>query len=92
MMNHTALTELNAILAHIAAAYAPNTIRAYRADMQEFIRYCGEHGQAALPAEPATVAQFMMTMSGRGIKTSTIRRKNTAISAVHRYASLADPT
>jgi site-specific recombinase XerD len=91
-MHHTALTALNAILIHIEAAYAPNTIRAYRVDMQEFIRYCEAHGLTALPADPATVAQFLMTMSCRGIKTSTIRRKKTSIGAVHRYANLADPT
>jgi site-specific recombinase XerD len=60
--------------------------------MEEFIRYCEEHGQAALPAKPQTVTAFLMTMTTRNIKTSTIRRKNSSISAVHRLSNLTDPT
>lgn len=92
MMNHTASAALNDILSHIEGAYAPNTLRAYRADMEEFIRYCEAHDQNALPAEADTVAAFLMTMTTRNIKTSTIRRKNSSISAVHRLSNLTDPT
>ena len=60
--------------------------------MEEFIRYCEEQGQAALPAEPQTVAAFLMTMTTHNIKTSTIRRKNSSISAMHRLSNLTDPT
>lgn len=47
-MNHTAQSALDGILKHVEGAYAPNTLRAYRADMEEFIRYCEEHDQNAL--------------------------------------------
>jgi hypothetical protein len=60
--------------------------------MEEFIRYCEEQGQAALPAEPQTVAAFLMTMTTCNIKTSTIRRKNSSISAMHRQSNHTDPT
>ena len=83
---------LSAILTHVEGAYAPNTLRAYRADMEEFIRYCETHDQNALPADADTVAAFLMTMTTRNIKTSTIRRKNSSISAVHRLSNLTDPT
>ena len=33
-MNDSATTKLLQTLAHVDGAYAPNTIRAYRADMQ----------------------------------------------------------
>ena len=92
MMNHTASAALNDILSHIQGAYAPNTLRAYRADMEELIGYCEAHDQNALPAEADTVAAFLMTMTTRNIKTSTIRRKSSSISAVHRLSNLTDPT
>lgn len=91
-MNHTAQSALDSILKHVEGAYAPNTLRAYRADIKEFIRYCEEHDQNALPAEADTVAAFLMTMTTRNIKTSTIRRKSSSISAVHRLSNLTDPT
>jgi len=60
--------------------------------MEEYSRYCEEHDQNALPGEAETVAAFLMTMTTRNIKTSTIRRKNSSISAVHRLSNLTDPT
>ena len=92
MINDTAIQKLTQLLIHLDGAYAPNTLRAYRADMEEFIRYCEEQDQNALPAEPETVAAFLMTMTTRNIKTSTIRRKSSSISAVHRLSNLTDPT
>jgi len=92
MTHHTASIPLKDLLTHVEGAYALNTLRAYRADMEEFIRYCEGEGQNALPAEAETVAAFLMTMSTRNIKTSTIRRKSSSISAVHQMSNLADPT
>ena len=90
-MNCT-LTQLMELLTHLNGAYAPNTLRAYRADMEEFIRYCTEHGLVALPADPSSVAGFLMDAAATGIKSSTIRRKESSISAVHRLSYLTDPT
>jgi site-specific recombinase XerD len=90
-MNFT-LKQLSDLLAHIDGAYAPNTLRAYKADMLEFIAYCEKKGVCALPAKPATVAEFLMQTVSRGTKSSTIRRKVSSISAIHRLSSLEDPT
>ncbi len=87
-----ATTKLLALLAHIDGAYAPNTIRAYRADMQEFIRYCEGAGVCALPANPADIANFLTHSATIGIKASTIKRKESSISAIHRLSYLEDPT
>jgi site-specific recombinase XerD len=92
MIDFNAGARLVQLLNHLDGAYAPNTLRAYRADMEEFIRYCEAHNRNALPAEAYTVATFLMTMITRNIKTSTIRRKNSSISAVHRLSNLPDPT
>lgn len=86
------ITKLQALLAHIEGAYAPNTIRAYRADMQEFIRYCEQADVCALPANPMDVANFLAQSATTGVKASTIKRKESSISAIHRLSYLKDPT
>jgi site-specific recombinase XerD len=91
MINDTA-KKLAQLLIHIDGAYAPNTLRAYKADMLEFIAYCDKEGDCALPAKPETVAKFLMQTVPQGIKSSTIRRKVSSISAIHRLSSLEDPT
>ena len=60
--------------------------------MLEFIAYCEKTGDCALPASPPTVASFLMQTLEQNIKTATIRRKVSSISAVHRLSCLDDPT
>ena len=60
--------------------------------MLEFIAHCEKNGVCALPAKPETVAEFLMRTVPQGIKSSTIRRKLSSISAIHRLSSLDDPT
>lgn len=91
-MNHTGMRALCDLLAHLDGAYAPNTLRAYKADMLEFITYCDKADQCALPADPNTVSGFLMQTIDKGIKSSTIRRKVSSISAIHRLSCLSDPT
>jgi len=91
-MNDTSRINLEKLLHHLDGAYAPNTLRAYKADMLEFIVYCEKNGVCALPAIPETVAKFLMQTVPQGIKSSTIRRKVSSISAIHRLSSLEDPT
>ncbi len=83
-MNDTVENNLLILLAHLEGAYTPNTLRAYRADMLEFITYCEKTEDYALPAPPSTVASFLMQTVSQGIKTATIRRKASSISAIHR--------
>lgn len=82
----TAHARLSSLLEHIEDAYAPNTIRAYRADMLEFIAHCEEANLEALPADPMTVADFLLKSSTSGVKASTIKRKECSISAIHRLS------
>ena len=92
MIDDTSFQKLTALLICVDGAYAPNTLRAYKADMLEFIAYCDKTGECALPAEPKAVAGFLMQTVPQGIKSSTIRRKVSSISAIHRLSSLDDPT
>jgi len=84
--------QLDLLLHHLDGAYAQNTLRAYKADMLDFIIHCEKNAECALPATPKTVADFLMQTVSQGIKSSTIRRKVSSISAVHRLSSLDDPT
>ena len=91
-MNDTSRINLSKLLLHLDGAYARNTLRAYKSDMLEFIAYCNKRGDSALPADPKTVSEFLMQTIDQGIKSSTIRRKVSSISAIHRLSSLDDPT
>ncbi|QWD46264.1 hypothetical protein G6659_01760 [Polynucleobacter paneuropaeus] len=43
---------LSQTLERIEGAYAPATIRAFKADFSTFIAYCQEHQTATLPTHP----------------------------------------
>ncbi len=92
MINFTATHDLSKLLKHIDGAYASNTIRAYKADMLEFIQYCDQTSSTAIPANPLTVSGFLQSLSTQGIKNSTIRRKAASVSAIHRLLNHSDPT
>ena len=92
MHNHTAKDSLEELFEHLDGAYAPNTLRAYRKDMQEFIAYCEKRSTCPLPACPKEVASVLLSTTSQGIKASTIHRKAASISAIHRLSGLADPT
>ncbi len=87
-----AQTKLNDILNTISEAYAPNTIRAYRADFEELIKFCKENNLSPLPAKPTTVAKFIDKSACENISSASIRRKLVSIAAIHRWANLEDPT
>ncbi len=92
-MNHFSANEqLSNLILHIEGAYAQNTIRAYKADMTEFICYCNENKLGPFPATPHDIANFLLSAMLQGIKSATIRRKVASISAVHRLSNLTDPT
>jgi len=84
--------RLQRLLADIDGAYAPNTLRAFRADFEEFIRFCEKLGAKALPAKPETVAEFIDKVTEQELASASIRRKITSIGSVHRLLELPDPT
>jgi site-specific recombinase XerD len=83
---------LAALLDKIDGAYAANTLRAFRADLEEFIRYCDNHGYSPLPANPDAVAAFIDSVCESGVTSATIRRKLVSIASIHRLARQPDPT
>src|SRR5919205_4482177 len=72
---------------------AANTLRAYEADMADFEAWCASQSPPLepLPAEPLTVALYVAALADVR-KTSTIRRRLSAISVVHQLAGFDSPT
>jgi site-specific recombinase XerD len=74
------------------AALSANTMRAYSGDWEEFQTWCADRGRGALPAAPATVANFASALAGAGKKVPTIARKLAAVRFFHRGAGQENPT
>lgn len=71
--------------AYARAAFAPNTRRAYRADLAHFTAWCRAQERLSLPATPATLADYLAAHAATH-KTSTLRRRLAAIGLAHALA------
>jgi site-specific recombinase XerC len=69
---------------------SPETQRLYAADWKGFEAWCTAQRQAALPAEPATVAAFL-TAGGQSLSAGALGRRAAAIGDRHRQHGLASP-
>lgn len=76
----------------IEDAYPRNTLRAFRADFEEFLRFCEKRGAKALPAKPKIVAHFIYWACLQKLASASIRRKIVSIGSIHRLSGLPDPT
>ena len=79
--------------AYFESARAPATVRAYASDLADFETWCNIEagGLRTMPASPETVALYIADTAGRGLKTSTISRRLTAISVLHKASGLPSP-
>jgi site-specific recombinase XerD len=93
-MNNTLnpLTILNKTIEKIEGAYAPSTIRAYKANFERFIQFCEKGNIKALPANPSEVANYIAQLTKIGLKSSSIRIAVASISSIHKLNYLSDPT
>jgi site-specific recombinase XerD len=86
--------ELRAAAARAAAfaqhARAANTVRAYRADWDDFEGWCVARGLQALPAAEATLALYL-TERAASRRVSTLQRRISAIAQAHRMAGHDSP-
>lgn len=92
MYKHTANELLNRTIIKIESAYAPSTIRAYRANFEKFIQFCEKLSIDALPANPSHVALYIAQLTKSGLKSSSIRIAAASISSIHKLNCLSDPT
>ena len=92
MSNDTSKQLLDNTVRKIEGAYAPSTIRAYRANFERFINFSEKLKTSALPADSDTVTQYIKQLSGGQLKSASIRIAIASISAIHRLNQLIDPT
>ena len=76
----------------IEGAYAPSTIRAYRADFNDFINFCHGRNANALPSDPNLVVQYICKLTDSGRSSASIRRALCGLSAIHKLNRYPDPT
>jgi site-specific recombinase XerD len=91
MKNIIAIEKLRQTIEKIEGAYAPSTIRAYKSNFENFIRFCDENNAYALPASSEIVAGYIKKLSGH-LKSSSIKIAVASIAALHNLNSLNDPT
>ena len=87
-----AVKLLQETVVKIEGAYAPATIRAYRADFNDFILFCHGRKAKALPAEPHLIVQYISKLTGSGRSSASIRRALCGLSAIHKLNRFEDPT
>lgn len=76
----------------LEGAYAPSTMRSYRADVEAFENWCVENCiRQPFPASVETVCRFLEDQ-GQSKAPSTVQRRLYAIRKVHRLLRLPDPT
>jgi site-specific recombinase XerD len=72
-------------------AKAPNTLKAYRNDWEDFVSWCGVHRLEPLPSSPQTIALYLTDLS-KTHKVSTLNRRLSGISQAHQTAGYTSPT
>ncbi|MDG3042474.1 tyrosine-type recombinase/integrase [Roseicyclus marinus] len=78
-------------LSRLDGAYAPATMRSYRADLDAFEAWCDVKGEIPFPATVAVVCSFIED-EGRTKAPSTVQRRLYAIRKMHRLLRMDDPT
>lgn len=77
-------------LSRLDGAYADATLRAYRADITIFEKWCESLGLASIPATPETVAAFVSSQAVE-VSTATLKRRLAAIRKIHLLLRLQNP-
>jgi len=71
---------------------APNTARAYAADLRRFGEWCATHGHSPLPASVDALVGFFTSLAEAGKKVATLQRHCAAISKAHAVRGVNSPT
>ena len=85
------LHRLREFADHASAAYAPNTLRAVRADLTIWQTWCAAQGARDFPASAEQVGRFV-AQKGAERRPATVARYLASLAFVHRAAGLPSPT
>ena len=72
-------------------AFSKNTMKAIRADSNQYANWCTERGFSSLPTEPETLRAYIKWGTQK-YKPATVKRHLASIAHLHRAAELTDPT
>jgi len=75
-----------------AGRHAPATQRAYRSDIRLFFCWAQAHGCTVLPAAPEHVGLWLTEQAQKGLRWSSISRRQAAISWLHQQAGYPSPS
>ena len=75
----------------LEGAFAPNTIRAYRSDLQHYADWCKNNQYALFNGQADLFAAYVTDM-GKRFKTGTIRRRVASLNSVFKLMKKTDPT
>ena len=63
---------------------APNTIRAYQSDFNDFRVFCAKNGFRSLPSDSKVVSIYLTHLSTKNAKMSTLERRLVSIGVIHK--------
>ena len=75
----------------LESVLAGNTRRVYQTQWKLFDEWCAEVGLRSLPAEPLTVARYLVVRAGSGATIATLRLASSAITKAHDWAGHESP-
>lgn len=82
---------VEAILAAVEDSRRPATRRAYAGAWRKFTEWAEAEGLDSLPADPMTVAAYLVHRAGQGLSMSSLEMDRKAIGYNHRIAGQANP-
>ena len=82
--------SLGRLEAFAAQAQAPNTTKAYAADLEDFRHWCKKMDREWLPAEPKTIGLYLGARAEE-LSLSTLERRLAAIASVHKEEGYESP-
>lgn len=94
LLDHTpdgVVERLRVMADDLALAYAPNTLRGWRADWRGWIDYCAKSEADPLPVTLPVLRGFLMERIEAGRKRATLERQLSTLSIVHRLVGLPSP-
>lgn len=81
---------IDELLNQLEGAFAPNTLRSYRADFEHFQDWCHIHVVDPFNADSEDIAAYIESMIHEK-KSATIRRRINALRSIFRYMELPNP-
>lgn len=74
------------------AEKSAGTLKAYESDLRDFGRWCAATDAAFMPADAVAVSNYLAHLADRGLKASTIMRRQAAIAFAHKRRGFEPPT